>query len=150
LVSNLPTPDAVVDRAYELISFEAGDAPQWDAFRALFTQPAVLALRVFPGDDHIRVLDLDGYQRVQMRDDLERDGYTEVPLHRDVRITGDLAEVRVEFEMRFPHGPPALALDVFVLVRRGGPWLIASIASEILPAAEGSAPAPARRDRLGR
>ncbi len=47
-------PTAVVDRAYELIGFAAGGEPDWPRFRELFTDPCVLALRVFPDDDASR------------------------------------------------------------------------------------------------
>ena len=64
------SPENVVDRAYELISFAAGGEPAWPEFRALFTEPCVLALRVFPDDDAVTVMDLDGYVVHQMRDGL--------------------------------------------------------------------------------
>ena len=37
------SPEDVVDRSYELISFAAGGEPAWAEFRSLFTEPSTLA-----------------------------------------------------------------------------------------------------------
>ncbi|MFZ9385183.1 MAG: hypothetical protein ACO27U_10985, partial [Ilumatobacteraceae bacterium] len=68
------TPEQVVDRAYELISFAAGGEPAWPEFRSLFTDPCVLALRVFPDDPSITVMNLDSYVVHQMREGLSDEG----------------------------------------------------------------------------
>jgi hypothetical protein len=131
-MSDRSTPKAVVERAYELISFGPGGEPGWATFRALFTEPAVLALRVFPGDLEITVMDLDTYEAVQVTASMKAEGYDEKPVHATYRETGDICEARVRFQMVF--GPDRIhdALDVFQLVRCGGEWRIASIVSEIL------------------
>ena len=53
------SPTTLVDACYALISFEPGSEPAWDEFRALFHPQAVLALRVFPDDESVTVMDLD-------------------------------------------------------------------------------------------
>ena len=126
----------IVDRAYSAISFEPGGEPDWATFRSLFTDPAILALRVFPSDEHIRVMDLDGYERVQFREDLAQGGYEEVPVSRSGRIVRDLGLIDVRFEMRFPNGDVAAALDVFHLVRTPSGWRIASISSDMVDAGD--------------
>jgi hypothetical protein len=119
-----------VDRAYELISFAAGGAPRWDEFRRLFTQPCVLALRVFPGDTAVTVMDMDAYVRTQMREGLSDEGYTEMPGTRTITIIGDVATVTQSFEMQFAAGAPVPAVDAFSLARLQGAWHIAAIVSD--------------------
>ena len=125
------SPDALVDACYDLITFEAGGEPDWDAFRALFHRQAVLALRVFPEDDAITVMDLDAYMVKQMREGMQQEGYSETLVSRTQLVFHDVAEVRVVFEMRFGEGEPHTAIDVYGLVRLEGRWLIASIISDV-------------------
>lgn len=128
------SPEEVVDRAYELISFAAGGEPAWPEFRSLFTEPSTLALRVFPGDAEITVMDLDGYVVHQMRDGLSEEGYSEIPGERTTTIVGDAAVVLQQFAMQFKGRPPVPAFDGFSLVRIGGSWKIASIISDMVAA----------------
>lgn len=132
------SPEDVVDRAYELISFAAGGEPAWPEFRALFTEPCVLALRVFPDDDAVTVMDLDGYVVHQMRDGLSDEGYSEIPGERTTTVVGEAAVVLQQFAMQFTGRPPVPAFDGFSLVRIDGHWKIASIISDMV-----TGPAPA-------
>lgn len=129
------SPEAVIDRAYELISFAAGGEPAWSEFRALFTQPCTLALRVFPGDPEITVMDLDAYVVHQMRDGLSEEGYSEIPGERTTTIVGGAAVVLQQFAMQFKDRPPVPAFDGFSLVRVDGVWKIASIVSDMVTSA---------------
>ena len=133
----------IVDQAYEAISFEAGEQPDWTTFRSLFTERAVLALRVFPTDKHSSVMNLDEYERAQLREDLAVGGYEEVPISRSGRIIRDLGIVDVRFDMRFPNGDVVSALDVYHLVRTAAGWRIASISSDMLEGGDaGNSAAP--------
>lgn len=123
-------PTDVVDRAYELIGFAAGGEPDWQRFRELFTDPCVLALRVFPDDHAITVMDMASYMHHQMQHGLGDDGYSESPGIRTVDIVGDIAIIRQHFTMNFVDAPPVPALDVFALCRRHTEWQIVSILSE--------------------
>jgi hypothetical protein len=125
-------PGDVVDRAYELISFSAGGSPAWDEFRALFTTPCVLALRLFPDDSEITVMDLNAYVVAQMREGMQEDGYAEIPGERAITIDADIASVRQHFAMKFGNRPPVHALDVFQLVHIADRWHIASIISDMI------------------
>ena len=100
------TPEAVVDEAYRLISFEPGSEPRWDRFKALFSPRAVLAFRIFPEDDAVTIMDLDDYIVRQMREGMKEDGYSETILRRDWLVFGDVAEARVVFEMKFGEAAP--------------------------------------------
>lgn len=129
------SPEEVVDRAYELISFAAGGQPAWQEFRALFVEPNALALRVFPEDPAITVMDLDGYVVHQMRDGLSEEGYSEIAGERTTTIVGDAAVVLQQFAMQFKDRPPVPAFDGFSLVRIDDAWKIASIISDMVATA---------------
>lgn len=125
------SPQALVDECYRLISFPAGSLPGWDRFKSLFVENAVLALRVFPEDDSMSVMNLDEYARRQIRDGMEEEGYTETVLRQEWFGFGDVCETRVIFEMRFGDREPVPAFDIFQLVRLNGRWWIASITGEV-------------------
>lgn len=126
------TPREVVDRAYQLISFGPQGEPGWPQFRALFVDGAVLALRLFPGDPEISVMDLAAYEASQVTAAMKAQGYEERQLEAAYAETGDICEARVRFAMNFGAGRMHEALDVFQLVRRDGAWRIVSIISEVL------------------
>jgi hypothetical protein len=132
----------VVDRAYELLAFEPGAAPDWDRFDELFVQGALLALRVFPDDDEISVLALRNYHAAQMQHGLGEEGYSETPNERRLDVVGDIATVRQSFTMNFANRRPVEAIDVFSLARTAGRWRIVSVVSD-LEAAEASSTAAA-------
>jgi hypothetical protein len=132
----------VVDRAYELLAFEAGAAPDWDRFDELFVPGALLALRVFPDDDEISVLGLRNYHAAQMQHGLGEEGYSETPNERRLDVVGDIATVRQTFTMNFANRRPVEAIDVFSLARTAGHWRIVSVVSD-LGAAEASSTAAA-------
>jgi Putative lumazine-binding len=124
-------PGETVDAAYDLLSFDPGQEPDWAGFRSCFHPRALLALRVFPEDAAISVMDLREYARAQMREGLKEEGYTEVPGHRDVDIIGSVATVRQRFTMNFAGRPPAAAIDVFSLIHLAGRWQIVSVVSDV-------------------
>src|SRR5882672_1202012 len=93
------TPEALVESAYRLISFGPGDDPAWTAFRTLFAERCVFALRLFPKDLSVSVMTLDEYVSRQIREGMKEDGYQERPIDRLFSVTGDIAEARVRFEM---------------------------------------------------
>jgi hypothetical protein len=138
LDKEVATPQAIVEVAYELISFAPGAEPRWAAFRQLFADRCALALRVFPEDPSITVMNLDEYVRLQMREGMKEAGYEERPINRAFTITGDIAEARISFQMIFGNGEAREALDVFQMVRRAGRWWIVSIVSEVLAGSQAS------------
>jgi hypothetical protein len=133
-------PEALVDAAYELISFGPGSDPSWKAFRRLFADPCVLALRLFPDDPSVSVLSLDDYMRKQVREGMRDEGYVERPLERDFSRTGDIAAATVRFEMVFGTDQKYLGIDQFQMIKREGRWWIVSISGEILRPGDPGAP----------
>lgn len=120
----------IVSQAYDALAFEPGSEPDWARFDACFHARAVLALRVFPTDPAVSVLDLQEYSHSQMRHDLSEGGYSETPGVQDVRVIGDIAVVHQHFTMNFPAGDVP-AVDIFSLVRTTAGWRIVSVISDI-------------------
>jgi hypothetical protein len=133
----------VVDAAYELLSFEPGQEPDWPGFRECFHPRAILALRVFPGDAGISVLSLAEYARAQLRAGLKEAGYTETPQARETEIIGSVAAIRQHFTMNFAGRPPVPAIDIFALIQLAGRWQIISVVSDMTGPASQPAPPPA-------
>jgi hypothetical protein len=93
----------------------------------------VLALRVFPTDTAVSILNLRDYALSQMRHDLESDGYSETPGEQSIRVVGDVAVVHQHFTMNFRSGPVP-AVDVFSLARTAVGWRIVSVVSDVVRA----------------
>lgn len=124
------TPEGVVEECYRLISFPPGSEPNWDEFKSLFQEKAVLSLRVFPEDDSVTVMDLDEYTIIQMRPDMKKEGYSETVVREDWFKQGDFATCQVIFDMQFGDTPPVRCFDDFHLIKRDGRWWIVSIIGE--------------------
>lgn len=131
----------LIDSAYDALSFEEGSAPDWARFNATFHESCSFALRLFPGDAEITLLDLDEYARVQIREDMEREGYAEVPGDREITVFGEVAVALQWFSMHFPDGSVARAMDVFSLAVLGGNWRVIGVVSDV------AGPAPGAEDQ---
>jgi|APSaa5957512535_1039671.scaffolds.fasta_scaffold201167_1 hypothetical protein len=137
-MTSTPNPSAdekdicqLIERAYDALEFEPDSNPDWDEFAAVFEERCVLALRVFPQDEHIRVLSLQEYMKAQMENDLGDQGYSETPGERSVYMCGDVARVEQMFTMNFALQDPVLAIDIFSLIRNNKTWKIVSVVSDM-------------------
>ncbi len=122
---------ALVEQGYEALEFEAGSEPDWEKFDEIFVPGALLALRVFPEDEQVRVMGLREYHAAQMGNDLESEGYSETPGERKVEVIGEVAGVVQSFTMNFAGREPVDAVDIFSLARLDGRWMIVSVASDL-------------------
>lgn len=122
---------SLIDRAYDALEFKPGDTPDWNRFASVFTDNCILALRVFPDDDDVRVLSLEGYMKAQLEQELQRKGYSETPGKRELSICGDIAWVEQDFTMNFSEQHKVPAKDVFSLVRTGREWKVVSVISDM-------------------
>lgn len=119
-----------IARAYETLAFDPGDEPDWASFASAFHARAVLALRVFPEDPGVRVLDLAGYAQAQMANGLKEQGYSEEQGQGTIEVFGDVAVAHQPFTMVFvDRSVPAI--DVFSLARIDGTWRIVSVISDL-------------------
>jgi hypothetical protein len=130
------TPEALIEAVYERVSFPAGEAPDWDAVRALMLPEALIVQPAARGRG-VRPMDVEGFVQVFV-DDIERldmsaVGFQERVVSKDITSFGDVASALVVFEARMLSGPgstPQRGLDCFHLVRQEGRWWIASIATQ--------------------
>ena len=120
----------VIDSAYRSLAFDPGAEPDWQAFTSPFDDRAVLALRVFPQDAQVRVLDLAEYAQAQMGNGLKEQGYSEEPGQGTIEVFGDVALVRQFFTMVFVDRRVS-AIDVFSLARIDGAWRIVAVVSDL-------------------
>jgi hypothetical protein len=132
MLDEFATPQSVVEDAYRYISFTPGQEPRWNDFKRLFAVPSVLALRLYPGDKEVRVMSLDDYVQMQVTEGMKATGYEEKIVSTHYKVTGDVAEAHVHFQMVFGGDDIHDAIDIFQLVRRQGRWWIVSIISDIL------------------
>jgi hypothetical protein len=125
----------VVRELYDLVTFPAGDLPDWDHGRSLFLPEAVVVLRT--GATETTVFSLEGWVQDFVsfieRANVVETGFVERIVRTYAVEFGDIASVWVLYEAEIPGigRPPQQGIDCFQLVRRDGGWLIASILNEI-------------------
>jgi hypothetical protein len=126
-------PKKVVEELYRLISFEAGELPQWDRFASLFTENAVMSLRLFPNDTEMWTGSPIQYAEVQVDKAMEESGYSETPISEQWTIYSAIAESRVIFDMQRGDEPPIRCIDGYHLIFSKGRWWVTSVLGEIPP-----------------
>lgn len=127
--------EAVVRALYDLVTFPAGNLPDWDHGRSLFLPGAVVVLRTGPTET--TVFSVEGWVQDFVsfieRANVVETGFVERIVRTHTVEFGDIASVWVLYEAEIPGAgrPPQEGVDSFQLVRRDGRWLIASILNEI-------------------
>ncbi len=107
-----PSAREVVEELYRLVTFEAGETPDWSRVRSLFVDDAVVVLRT--GRDAMTVFTVDGFvddfvQFIEQRE-VEKTGFTERILEMKSTVYGDIAHILVLFDSHIPGseaGPPS-------------------------------------------
>jgi len=120
---------------YDLVTFEAGSAPDWGRVRSLFVPGAVITQRT--SREAMSVLTVDAFiadfVAFVERAGTVRTGFTERVVRIEPLVFGAIASVMVLYEAHIPGSarPPQRGVDVFQLVRTDGVWRIAAIANEL-------------------
>lgn len=135
----LRTPENLVREIYALVTFAAGETPDWERVRSLFLPEAVIVLRTTR--EGSTVFSVDGFVQ-DFVDFIERasaieTGFREEVLKLESLVFGDIAHVLTLYAASFPDSPqePQRGVDSWSLVRREGRWWIAAVVNEI-PAPE--------------
>ncbi|NIR43883.1 MAG: nuclear transport factor 2 family protein [Gemmatimonadetes bacterium] len=130
-----PTPEAVVAEIYDLVSFEAGNRPDWDKVRSLFIPQAVIVLRTSRDATSVFSVDefVDDFVNFIENTPAGAQGFTERIIRTNAMVFGEMAYVLVLYEAQITGSPrpPTRGVDGFSLIRKDGRWLIVSITNEI-------------------
>jgi len=133
--SHPETAEGVVTEIYDLVSFEAGERPDWDRVRALFIPEAVIVLRT--SRDATTVFSVEGFVddfvRFIEQTPAGQQGFTEKILKTKSMVFGDMAHVLVLYEAHITGSPraPSQGVDSFSLIKQDGIWRIAAITNEL-------------------
>lgn len=120
--------DDVIREMYEIVSFEAGQRPDWSRERKIFAPNARL-VRV--NDSGIFEFDLESY-RVdfdRMIDSGEMPSFWEAELWRETNLYGDVAHVLSAYETRRTKDGPVMnrGVNSIQLFKRDGQWWISAM-----------------------
>lgn len=130
------TPEGLIRALYDMVSFDPGPEPDWEMFREVFLEDAILVFS--PSRTHpMRVMDVDGF--IQDWRDFFRDagladkGFYETIAALEVTEFGGMAHAFVIFEPRIGKEPPPRrmrGLDSIELSFDGERWWVAAITTD--------------------
>lgn len=130
------TPGGLVEALYGMVSFGPGPEPDWEMFRDVFLEEAVIVFSP-RGDQPMRVMTVDGF--IQDWKDFFRDarledrGFYETIAGLKVDEFGGLAHAWVIFEPRIGDAlpdPQIRGLDSIELSFDGQRWWVAAITTD--------------------
>ena len=140
-------PEAVVRQLYDLVTFDAGERPDWAQVRDTFLDQAVVVLRT--SRDSTSVFSLEGFVEDFIRfidgTKVKEVGFEEKIVRMHSVVFGDMASILVLYEAHIPGSPrpPQQGVDSVLLSRRSEGWKIVAITNEI-PTSERPLPAELR------
>lgn len=129
------TPEALVTEIYDMVSFKAGDVPDWDLVRSTFIPEAIVVLRT--SREASTVFSVEGFVNDFInfveRSPAGEAGFTEKILKMRSMVFGDMAHVLVLYEAHITGSarPPTQGVDSFSLIKKDGRWWIVSITNEL-------------------
>jgi hypothetical protein len=128
--------DSVIEALYDAVSFERGGRPDWVTLKSLFLEGAVLAQPRW-GTRDLELLSVDEFVGRFAADlktfEARGTGFSERVAGSQCSTFGRVADCRVVFEARFDPASPdpvGRGVDFIQLVRNGGRWRIAAVATE--------------------
>jgi hypothetical protein len=131
----LQTPEGVVSGIYDMVSFEAGSVPDWDAVRSLFIPEAVVVLRT--SREAITVFSVEGFVQdfIHFLESTPAgvNGFTEKVLAMKSMVFGEMANVLVLYQAHITGSSraPQEGVDNFSLIKKDGRWWIAAVTNEL-------------------
>jgi hypothetical protein len=130
------TPEGLIRALYDMVSFDAGPEPDWEMFRDVFLEDALIVFSP-QGERPMRPMSVDGF--IQDWKDFFRDaeltdkGFYETIAALEVTEFGGLAHAFVIFEPRIGKEAPARqvrGLDSIELAFDGKRWWVAAITTD--------------------
>ena len=131
----LETAEGVVTEIYDLVSFEAGNVPDWDLVRSMFIPEAVVVLRTSREATTVFSVEtfVDDFINFVENTPAGEQGFTEKILSMKSLVFGEMANVLVLYEAHITGSsrPPQQGVDNFSLIRKDGRWWIVSVTNEL-------------------
>ncbi len=133
--SETVTAEQVVRQLYDLVTFEAGETPDWEVVKSLFVEEAVIVLRATKTSHSIfsREGFVEDFQNFIDQAKVDQTGFVEKIISLKMVEMGDVAHCWVVYEASIPGWgrPPQKGVDSFQLLKKGGQWKIVAIVNEI-------------------
>jgi hypothetical protein len=127
--------DSLVRKLYDLVTFEAGQSPDWEIVKSLFIKEAVIVLRTSRDSTTLFSVDsfVDDFKNFIARAKVEETGFTEKIVRLKPMEFGDMAQMLVLYEASIPGSSrgPQQGVDNFLLIRKANRWWIVAITNEI-------------------
>jgi hypothetical protein len=129
------TPEGLVEAIYEMVTFEAGTIPDWDAVRSTFLPEAIVVL--FASRTNARLMSVDGFildwYKFLEESPVKETGFSETIVRMETTTFNGTSNIWVLYESHIPGSgrQPRPGVDNFSLVKKDGRWWIASIVNDI-------------------
>lgn len=130
----IESPESVVDKLYELVTFKKGESPDWDAVKELFIKDAVIVLRTSYTESSIFNLDgfVEDFKNFIERANVKETGFSEKIIKKHAMVFGEIASFLVLYEAQINGSPKkTTGVDHFSLIKTNGVWKIVSITNEL-------------------
>ncbi len=129
------TAEQVVTEIYNLVSFKAGETPDWEKVKSLFSDDAVIVLRTSLTQHSFfsREGFIDDFKNFIKQARVDTTGFTEKIVNIKTTVIGDIAHCFVVYDASIPtrKRPPQRGVDSFQLIKKDSNWRIVSIVNEI-------------------
>jgi hypothetical protein len=133
--NQLKTAEELVTEIYNLVSFKAGETPDWKKVKSFFIDDAVIVLRTSFTQQSIFSRDgfIDDFKNFIKQARVDTTGFKEKIINIKTTIIGDIAHCFVVYDASIPNRqrPPQRGVDSFQLIKKDGQWRIVSIVNEI-------------------
>lgn len=132
--SDVASPEAIVNAAYESIQRAPGGNVDWDRFRSLFLADATLVPNTEQTGGSLRILSPEDFvawvDSVTVVGGASDRGFVEEEVHHVVERYGDIAHVFSTYQKRFWEDDQVLGrgINAFQLIHNDDRWWIVSIA----------------------
>ncbi len=129
------TAEGLVTELYGLVSFEAGELPDWIKVKSMFIDDAIIVLRT--NRDSTTIFSVNGFVNDFIKfseyPKVQHNGFVEKIISMKTLIFGDMANILVLYEASIPETqrPPQKGVDNFSLIKKGNRLWIISITNDI-------------------
>ncbi len=130
----LQSPEQVVEKLYELVTFDKGENPDWDEVKNLFLPEAIVVLRTSYTETKVFTLNgfVDDFKNFIEKANVTETGFSEAIIKKHSMVFGDIAYFLVLYDAQINGSPrKTTGVDHFSLIKKNGVWKIISITNEL-------------------